>query len=176
VCQDGDEPADALDCLTSLLDKSLLTLTGEDVAREGGDEEPRFAMLETVRAYALERLEASGEAEALRARYAVYVLTVAETVEQALRGAGQATGRRPREDMSDDPRPAPGAALVSPCEAVDAAETALRTAAALTRVRHVLGDERFVAAWRAGQAAPLGQIVATALRDRRHQPAPTTRA
>ncbi len=175
VClDDGDNPADALDLLMSLLDKSLLTLTDEDPVREGGDEEPRFAMLETVRAYALERLEASGEAEAPRARHAAYVLAAAETVEQALRGAGQADGRRVREDMSDGPRAAPRQAPAGSCEAVDAAEAALRTAAALARVRHVLGDERFAAAWRAGQAAPLGQVVAAALRDERHKPASVT--
>ncbi len=177
VClDDGDNPADALDLLMSLLDKSLLTPTDEDTAREGGDEEPRFAMLETVRAYARERLEASGEAEAPRARHAAYVLAAAETVEHALRGVGQADGRRVREDMSDGPWAASRQASAGSCEAVDAAEAALRTAAALARVRHVLGDERFAAAWRAGQAAPLRQVVAAALRNDRRQRSSAARA
>jgi len=175
VCLDGAAPADVLDRLTSLLDKSLLALRGGDPTREGGAEEPRFAMLETVRAYALEQLEASTEAEALRARHAAYVFAAAETVEHPLRGAGQADGHRSREGMSDGPRAASRRAPARPCEAVDAAEAALRTAAALARVRRVLGDERFAAAWRAGQAAPLGQVVAAALQSERHQPAPATR-
>ncbi|HEY3083400.1 MAG TPA: tetratricopeptide repeat protein [Chloroflexota bacterium] len=52
--------------LAGLVDKSLVQRTGQP-----GDE-PRFAMLETVREYALERLAAGGEAEALRRRHAGY--------------------------------------------------------------------------------------------------------
>ena len=53
-----------LDGLGALVDKSLL----RQVAGPGG--EPRFVMLETIREYALERLEASGEAERLRQQHA----------------------------------------------------------------------------------------------------------
>ena len=42
------------------------------------DGEPRFVMLETIREYALERLEASGEAERLRRQHARYYLTLGE--------------------------------------------------------------------------------------------------
>jgi non-specific serine/threonine protein kinase len=68
------EPADrpqALDVVTSLLDKSLLR---EEAA--GGV--PRFRMLETIRQFAAEQLEASGDAEVLRARHATAVLAFAE--------------------------------------------------------------------------------------------------
>jgi predicted ATPase len=61
-----------LNGLTSLIDKSLLKQT------DGEDGEPRFTMLETIREYALERLEASGEAEALRRRHAQFFLRWAE--------------------------------------------------------------------------------------------------
>jgi hypothetical protein len=43
----------------------------EDIA-----DEPRFAMLETVREFALELLESNGEADALRARHADYYVRV----------------------------------------------------------------------------------------------------
>ena len=61
-----------LDLVGSLVDQSLL---GRDA--EPG-REPRYVMLETVREYALDRLEASGEAEAMRARHAAYFTGRAE--------------------------------------------------------------------------------------------------
>src|SRR5262249_38294770 len=48
-----------LDGLASLVDKSLLRQI------PGADGEPRFVMLETIRAYALERLTRSGERAAI---------------------------------------------------------------------------------------------------------------
>ena len=65
-------PAAVLDGLQSLLDKSLLRV------QAGADDEPRFTMLETIREYALERLERSGAAEAVRQRHADYYLALAE--------------------------------------------------------------------------------------------------
>ena len=49
---------------------------------EQPDGEPRFTMLETIRAYALERLEASGEADEIRRRHAEHFLAVAEQIER----------------------------------------------------------------------------------------------
>jgi predicted ATPase/class 3 adenylate cyclase len=60
-----------LDTLESLVDKSLVRV------REGD----RFWMLETIREYAAERLEASGEADALRRRHAEHFLALAEEAE-----------------------------------------------------------------------------------------------
>jgi Predicted ATPase len=62
----GVEPQDVLDLLTQLVNKSLVIREGEQ------GQEPRFGMLETIRAYALERLVESGEMEALRGRHAQY--------------------------------------------------------------------------------------------------------
>src|SRR3712207_3912929 len=72
ACDLGHLGVDVLDGLESLASKSLIR-RGEDV-----DGEARFAMLETIREYALERLEASGEAPSVRRRHASYCLEMAE--------------------------------------------------------------------------------------------------
>ncbi len=53
------------------------------------DGEPRIAMLETIREYALEQLGASGEEAAIRARHAAYYLGLAEAAAPRLRSAEQ---------------------------------------------------------------------------------------
>ena len=67
-----------LDTLASLLDKSL-------VRREGD----RFSMLETIREFAVERLEESGEADELRRRHAEYLAELAEASQTAAFGSEQ---------------------------------------------------------------------------------------
>jgi predicted ATPase len=57
-----------VDTLQSLVDKSLVRHTDE-----------RFWMLETIREYATERLEGSGEPEELRNRHAAFFLAVADS-------------------------------------------------------------------------------------------------
>jgi tetratricopeptide (TPR) repeat protein len=79
----GDLPVDALEGVSSLLDKSLLR------QEEGPEGEPRFVMLETIHEYARERLEASGEAEEIRRLHAEYFLALAEEAEPELSGADQ---------------------------------------------------------------------------------------
>ncbi|HEY0607638.1 MAG TPA: tetratricopeptide repeat protein [Herpetosiphonaceae bacterium] len=76
-------PFPILPSLVSLLDKSLL------IERHLGEGEAGFAMLETIRAYALERLEASGEIELLRRRHADCYLALVESAEQELTRAQQ---------------------------------------------------------------------------------------
>ncbi len=67
--------ADAdLDTLQSLVEKSLVRHTDD-----------RFWMYETIREFALERLEASGEADDLRRRHADHFLEMAEEAEPHLR-------------------------------------------------------------------------------------------
>jgi predicted ATPase/class 3 adenylate cyclase len=62
-----------LDTLQSLVEKSLLRRT-----------EARFWMYETIREFAVERLEASGEAEAIRQRHAGHFMELAEEAEPHL--------------------------------------------------------------------------------------------
>jgi non-specific serine/threonine protein kinase len=73
VCEgDGIEGSHVLDLLTQLVNKSLV------IAERAQGEEARYRMLETIRQYALEKLAASGETDALRKRHAMYYLTLAE--------------------------------------------------------------------------------------------------
>jgi non-specific serine/threonine protein kinase len=80
----GDLSVDVLEGTSSLLDKSLLR------QEEGAEGEPRLMMLETIRDYARERLEESGEAEAVRRAHAEYFLALAEKAEPMLWGAEDA--------------------------------------------------------------------------------------
>jgi len=63
--------------LESLVDKSLVLRSADG----------RFSMLETVRQYALERLDAAIDAPSVRLRHAEYFLEIARQGEQALLGA-----------------------------------------------------------------------------------------
>jgi tetratricopeptide (TPR) repeat protein len=70
--------------LTLLADGSLLTVTQSATGAS------RFSMLETVREYGLELLDAHRETHAVWAALAEYCVTVAETAESELHGADQA--------------------------------------------------------------------------------------
>ena len=73
VCSDEAMPADAvLGLLISLIDKSLVVLDGE----AAGD--ARYRLLDTIREYAAERLEAAGEKDALALRHRDCILALVE--------------------------------------------------------------------------------------------------
>lgn len=72
-----------LEVLSSLVDKSLVLFQ-----EQNGLE--RYRMLETVRRYALDRLEESGESHAIRERHRNYFLALAQNTRLKLRGADQA--------------------------------------------------------------------------------------
>jgi predicted ATPase/class 3 adenylate cyclase/Tfp pilus assembly protein PilF len=124
----GDLPVDILDGLTSLVDKSLLHVA-ETTA---GDS--RFVMLETIREYALERLESSGETEALHRQHAVYYLALAETAEPELQSKQQGAWLNRLEDEHDNLR----AALRWMLDHGET-ETAARLSGALWRFWHAHG-------------------------------------
>ena len=74
---------DALDAVTSLLDKSLVRQVMTD------DEEPRFRMLGTIREYAAERLAEREPDGATRRRHAQHYLALAEGAASRLFGPDQ---------------------------------------------------------------------------------------
>jgi len=117
----ADLEEDVLDAVARLMDKSLLRQVDEI------DGEPRLLMLETIREYALELLEASGEAEAHRRQHAIFFLAMAEEAEPKLRSAEQSTWRRRLEVEQDNLR----AALRWTLESHEA-EMGLRLAGALS--------------------------------------------
>jgi predicted ATPase/DNA-binding winged helix-turn-helix (wHTH) protein len=67
-----DLAIDLFDGLSSLMDKNLVQRL------DRAQSEPRFAMLETIREYAFERLADSGELPAARRAHAAYCLVLAE--------------------------------------------------------------------------------------------------
>ena len=78
VCVDPDTEESVLDGLAALVEQSLIQPT---VDARG---EPRFGLLETIRAHAQDRLEASGEASDIRRRHATAFLSLAEEAEPHL--------------------------------------------------------------------------------------------
>ena len=86
VAGDG---ASTLDGVSSLVRKHLVRQL------ENTDDEARLGMLETIREFGLERLEASGEAEAVRRRHAEWCFDLAEGLGAGLSGPKQ--GQRLKE-------------------------------------------------------------------------------
>ena len=74
---------DVVDVLGQLVDKSLVLV---DPETSGGT---RYSLLETIRQYAREHLEAGGDAEVLRHRHADYFVGVAEEAGPGLRSSEQ---------------------------------------------------------------------------------------
>lgn len=86
VCSSDELGADdVLYVLSSLVEKSLVE------AGQSRDGQPRYRMLETVRAYAAERLAEGGEDERVRTAFSRHFLTLAEQTEPRLRGPDQVT-------------------------------------------------------------------------------------
>jgi tetratricopeptide (TPR) repeat protein len=81
VTTDDGRRTTGLDVLQSLVDQSLLQVSQSTP--------PRFTMLETVREYALERLEEAGEAEAVRDQHAGYYAGALEGWGADLKGPRQ---------------------------------------------------------------------------------------
>jgi predicted ATPase/DNA-binding SARP family transcriptional activator len=94
VCSDGDVPAaDMADLLASLVDKSLLQLTGNG---------ERFRMLETLREYGVERLAERGELAGIRRRHADYFAAVVMEADRHLRTSDQLPWMRELRDEREN--------------------------------------------------------------------------
>lgn len=120
VC--GENPGvTVLDGLQSLIEKSLIQQMGN------ADGEPRITMLETIREYALERIQESDEEPALRRRHTAYYLHMAEAAEPELRGQQQRMWLDQLEAEHDNLR----AALAWSQATIDEQASGLRLVAAL---------------------------------------------
>ena len=93
VCYDDADRHRALDELDSLVEKGLVRVLG------GGE---RYALLETIRAFAAEQLHASGEVDGMRQAHAAWFLTFASAVNFDIRGSAQVPAVvRAREDNAN---------------------------------------------------------------------------
>jgi predicted ATPase/class 3 adenylate cyclase/Tfp pilus assembly protein PilF len=101
VCPgDGVSSRDILDSVDSLLTGSLLTIS------RGGAADDRIGMLVTIREFALERLEASGEGARVRERHARWAVRRAETLAAELYGPQQITASARLEQEHENIRSA----------------------------------------------------------------------
>ncbi|MDQ1438605.1 MAG: hypothetical protein QOK43_2234 [Acidimicrobiaceae bacterium] len=152
VCLDRDDAADTvLDTLSSLLDKSLVR------RGDGAGAEPRFGMLATIREYAVDRLNASGELAAQRERHARYVAELAERAEEHIHGPDQALWMARLDQEVGNFR-----AALYWCEVTGEIELGLRLVGALPRfwsVRGLTDPPRWLASALEG-----GQVVAAPVR------------
>jgi predicted ATPase/DNA-binding XRE family transcriptional regulator len=130
ICDpNGELGLEVLDGLDSLVAKSLV------VQQERSNGEPRFGMLETIREYALEQLEASGEKDAVRRRQAEFFLGFGEEAESGLRVAEQGEWLARLEQEHDNLR----AALAWSHARAETSEVALRLAGTLAWFWYVHG-------------------------------------
>lgn len=128
VCGSAAElGADVLDGLAALTDQSLLR-------QEAEHGEARFVMFETIRDFALERLEMDGEVDELRRRHAATYVALAERAESHLTGPRQSEWLDRLEREHDNVR----AALTWAIARADA-DGALRMGAALWRFWQMRG-------------------------------------
>ena len=119
-----DRPLDVLSLMESLINSSLL------MSASSPNSEFRFAMLGTIREYALEKLDEAGETAELRHRHCDYYVQFAERAEPQLRGVQQKVWLQALDSELDNVR----AALdwTQTAEAATASTAALRLASALT--------------------------------------------
>ncbi len=89
----GNGTVDALSAVSSLVDASLVRRLGD-----GG--EPRFAMLETIRVYALERLRELNDDEPRRRRHAQHFLGLAEAAAAVTDGSSFGLLEREHDNLT----------------------------------------------------------------------------
>ncbi len=120
----GAEPLladDVLDLIESLLEKSLVML-------DDRDEGIRYRMLETIRDYAREKLEHSGELDATLARHCDHFFVMAKAANQGLEGPEQADWVWRVETELDNVRAAVALALAGGVDPIMAVKFAVSLA------------------------------------------------
>src|ERR1700756_5127897 len=83
LIEGGPDDLDPLEAISTLVGQSVVFVQPLD------ETTPRYGMLETIREFALEQLEASGEADATRRRHAEFVRDLAERAEPFLLGTAE---------------------------------------------------------------------------------------
>ena len=131
----GDIGREVIDGVSELFDQSLLR-------RTESDGEPRFRMLVTIRDYAVERLDETADAEAVRDRHCEAYLTLAERAAPNLQGPEQKRWLDAIEQDHDNLRAALEHAI-----AAGHVEDASRLLFALWRFWQVRGHLREGLAW-----------------------------
>jgi predicted ATPase/class 3 adenylate cyclase len=121
ICAPGLE-VEVLDGLGTLIDHSLVR------PGQPGEGEPRFSMLETIREFAAEQLELSGERDELQRGHAEHFRNLAEEAELNLTGEARVVWLDRLEADYDNLR-----AAMDWAERTGDASTGLRTAAAIWR-------------------------------------------
>jgi predicted ATPase len=135
VCDPAGE-RDVLDRLGVLVDDSLVV--AYETAQDG-----RFRLLESIKAYALDRLGDGAEAAAVRERHLAYFLALAEQAREELTGADQQTWLVRLEAEHDNLR----AALAWARDHPGADDALARLAVALTNYWWIRGHYQEGRAW-----------------------------
>lgn len=126
----ADEPTlDVFEIVSSLMDKSLLW-------QQETEGEPRFFMLETIREFAAERLDAGGERPVLGRRHAQFFLDMAEAAYPQLLGSADQASWMERLERDNDNLRAALSWLID-----NEPDLGLRLAVAVGRFWRVLGHD-----------------------------------
>jgi predicted ATPase len=125
---DSEFPAPMLEVLASLVDKSMLQARVRDTS------ETRFTMLETLREYALEQLEAGQPLGEAQRRHLDYYLALIESIEPGPKEPNLLTWMKRLEEEHDNIRAALRAALDA-----DDTDSALRISGSIWRFWQIHG-------------------------------------
>jgi predicted ATPase len=147
---------DILDLLTGLADKSLIVV-------EEREEITRFRTLETIRQYAQEKLQASGESEWLNDRHLAFYVCEAEQAESQVWGAQQKAALQRLDMEHNNLRAALHWSLHGTSNPVSRSESGLRLAASLCDFWAVRGYFSEGRAWLGGLTAPSASAASPAL-------------
>jgi predicted ATPase/DNA-binding NarL/FixJ family response regulator len=161
VCSDDlIPPADVLDLLTALIDKSLVTIDGELNGRV------RYRLLDTIREYAAGQAAEAGETERLRRRQRDYMLALYESMVASafVRGDPPWPDRVAMYWLATSERPNCIAALAY-CHEHGDAEEGMRLCFSMRSTWLADGDATQGAAW-LDRFLALDQVVAAGVRGR----------